>query len=147
MLALVMTKQCIKCGELKPSLNFRLKRNTCRGCESKRSVEWAKKNPKWKQRLNKRYFSISLGKKAIYKKTILFRDKFPQKYKAYIAVQSAIRNGSLVRGKCEICGLKKTHAHHDDYSKPLDVRWLCALCHIRVHKYMIAHEEAENVKE
>ena len=35
--------------------------------------------------------------------------------------------------KCEICGKEKTHAHHDDYDKPLNVRWLCAEHHRQWH--------------
>lgn len=47
------------------------------------------------------------------------------------AVVSAIRAGLLVRpARCEECGKpKKVQAAHRDYDRPLDVRWLCALCH------------------
>jgi hypothetical protein len=45
----------------------------------------------------------------------------------------AIRRGELVRQPCEVCGNPRSHAHHDDYSKPLEVRWLCAGHHKRWH--------------
>ncbi len=42
------------------------------------------------------------------------------------AVGNAIKYGKLVREPCEECGKVETvEAHHDDYEKPLDVRWLC----------------------
>ena len=50
----------------------------------------------------------------------------------HMAVLSALRAGELQRSeKCERCGTtdKKLHAHHDDYTKPLQVRWLCISCH------------------
>lgn len=40
-------------------------------------------------------------------------------------VKRAIRAGELEREACETCGDPATVAHHDDYSKPLEVRWLC----------------------
>ena len=56
---------------------------------------------------------------------------------AYIhtLVQGAIRRGELKRPLvCESCGLiRATWAHHDDYLKPLEVRWLCKPCHGRWH--------------
>jgi hypothetical protein len=45
----------------------------------------------------------------------------------------AIETGRLVRGPCEVCGHAKTDAHHDDYSRPLDIRWLCRDHHIEHH--------------
>lgn len=47
-------------------------------------------------------------------------------------VKSAIRSGRLIPQGCEICG-KKADAHHDDYGRPLNVRWLCRPHHRRFH--------------
>lgn len=58
------------------------------------------------------------------------------KKRAHNAVQRAIKAGNLNREPCEKCGAKKAHAHHDDYSKPLQVRWLCAKDHAREHKWI-----------
>lgn len=56
------------------------------------------------------------------------------KYQARAAVGNALRDGKLFRQPCEACGATQTQAHHDDYSKPLDVRWLCFRCH-REHEH------------
>lgn len=45
-----------------------------------------------------------------------------------------LRLGRLVRRPCEVCGLLDSQMHHDDYSKPLEVRWLCRPCHLKLHK-------------
>lgn len=46
-------------------------------------------------------------------------------------VRNAMRAGSLVRpDRCEQCGrLCKPDAAHEDYARPLYVRWLCRACH------------------
>lgn len=48
-------------------------------------------------------------------------------------VQAAFRRGEIQRGSCEVCGNPKTDGHHDDYSKPLEVRWLCRKHHRQHH--------------
>lgn len=48
--------------------------------------------------------------------------------------RDAVRYGKLLRQPCEVCGEAKTEGHHSDYSKPLDVRWLCRLHHIELHR-------------
>ena len=52
-----------------------------------------------------------------------------KKRKAHGLVHTALRNGSLVRLPCKVCGAIKTQAHHDDYDKPFDVDWLCSVHH------------------
>ena len=49
-------------------------------------------------------------------------------------LQYAIKIGKILKQPCEMCGVPQVDAHHDDYSKPLDVRWLCRPHHIEFHK-------------
>jgi len=60
--------------------------------------------------------------------------KHPEKVRARWQTQDAIKRGVLVRQPCEQCGQAKSQAHHDDYSKPLAVRWLCHPCHVELHR-------------
>lgn len=69
------------------------------------------------------------------------RTKAPNRAKkvARDAVATALKNGTLVKPlTCLKCGLATTrrrlHAHHEDYSQPLAVTWLCSLCHGEVHQ-------------
>jgi ERCC4-type nuclease len=52
------------------------------------------------------------------------RARNPEKKKARSAVSNAFRDGRLERKGCEICGTT-AQAHHEDYSRALDVRWFC----------------------
>lgn len=58
----------------------------------------------------------------------------PVKRKAREAVRHRIASGTIIRQPCERCGMQNAHAHHDDYSKPLEVRWLCVKHHAEVHR-------------
>lgn len=66
---------------------------------------------------------------------IAWRAANPEKYKAQTALGNAVRAGKIKKKPCQHRGCKETkvHAHHDDYSKPLKVRWLCAKHHHRGH--------------
>ena len=56
-----------------------------------------------------------------------------EKQKARSAVTRAVSRGKLFKGACEVCGDLKVHAHHDDYAKPMVVRWLCQAHHEELH--------------
>lgn len=61
--------------------------------------------------------------------------KYPERREARIAVGNALRDGRLVKGPCEGCDVTAgVQAHHDDYSRPFDVRWLCRDCHGAEHR-------------
>lgn len=53
---------------------------------------------------------------------------------AHIAVGNALRDGYLTRQPCERCGDEQSNAHHEDYSKKLEVNWLCKPCHGARHR-------------
>ena len=58
-----------------------------------------------------------------------------QSKRASHMVEIAVKNGTLTRQPCEVCGgTEDLRGHHDDYNKPLDVRWLCATHHYEWHK-------------
>lgn len=66
------------------------------------------------------------------------KQRDPVKRRAQNAAYKAIRNGRLVREPCEVCGSEKVEAHHDDYSRPLDVRWFCRGHHMALHRTVAA---------
>ncbi len=59
--------------------------------------------------------------------------RYPEKRQAHKAVANAILHGRMVRQPCEVCGASRAEAHHDDYARPLDVRWLCMPHHRDLH--------------
>jgi hypothetical protein len=62
-----------------------------------------------------------------------YRKKYPEKIHARKIVYVAVRNGTLVKKKC-FCGKAKVEAHHEDYSKPLKVKWMCRKHHRKYEK-------------
>jgi len=48
---------------------------------------------------------------------------------------NAKTRGFLRPGPCEMCGAEPAQMHHEDYDKPLEVRWLCALHHRQQHPH------------
>lgn len=63
-----------------------------------------------------------------------WRNADPRRPAAHLAVHEALREGTLVRQPCEVCGDDKSQGHHDDYDKPLVVRWLCPKHHRAEHR-------------
>lgn len=60
----------------------------------------------------------------------------PERAAARKAVRRALSTGTIKRpDTCSDCSTPSItlHAHHDDYSEPLNVRWLCPTCHLRRH--------------
>lgn len=82
------------------------------------------KNPAWRGGISAKPYRYKLR----------FLEKSPEKVRAHLLVQRALRSGLLARMPCERCGSTvRIHGHHDDYTKPLDVVWLCQAHHIARH--------------
>lgn len=62
-------------------------------------------------------------------------DANKQKIAAHRKVANALKHGLLVKQLC-VCGSSKVIAHHPDYTKPLEVLWLCELHHKQWHREM-----------
>ena len=61
--------------------------------------------------------------------------RHPEREQAKRLVYRALRSGRLVREPCKICGASDVQAHHADYTRPLDVEWLCTAHHARIHTH------------
>lgn len=72
------------------------------------------------------------------KNNLQWKANNPLKRKAQQMVSNAIRAKKLVRKNCLICDKAKTHGHHDNYAKPLQIMWLCPVHHFYRHKVLNA---------
>lgn len=113
---------CFACKEFKPPENFTDNKNKkngkfsyCKECQHTRNREYFLKNREYFKEKNRNYVKNSI------------------KASASRQLANALRRGALERQPCETCGAEKTDAHHDDYSKPLSVRWLCRSHHNKWH--------------
>lgn len=123
---------CPKCEIDKPSDGFYASVKVCKECHKAsvraraRSNEAVREYDRKRAKTPKRRAKNAANSKR-------WRQKNPQAYRAQTAVSNAVRDGRLAKLNCEFCGSDQVHAHHKDYSRPLDVIWLCAKCHHRLH--------------
>lgn len=73
---------------------------------------------------------------AVVRSTKKYRARYPEKKLASGRLNDAIRYGKIIKPNvCSRCGKGgDLDAHHADYSKPLEVEWLCRSCHVEEHK-------------
>lgn len=129
-------KKCFKCEEFKCLTEFYKHKqmkdghlNKCKQC-AKRDVSGHRSENI--ERI--REYDRNRGARRTSEQTKAWREKYPNKYRAHGIVQRAVRSGRLFQEDCSECGSSESiHAHHDDYLKPLNVRWLCAACHHQWH--------------
>lgn len=147
-------KKCIKCSMIKElECFYRHSRmadghlNKCKDCTIIDTVNNYYKNIEYYREYDKKR---QLDPKRIKNKKI-YSKKFyilhPEKVKEYHEKWKGLNKEKRIAhnliwahvkdrpNKCELCdkNVKKIYAHHYDYSKPLDVIWLCSACHADVH--------------
>ena len=150
-------KVCLDCNVEKPLWDFYKHSkmqdghlNKCKSCVKERVKTHREKNIQKikeydKQRgmlphrvkARKEYMQTEQGKIARKKAIISYRKTFPMKYAAHVITGNAIRDKKITKiNYCSECNSnKQIQAHHDDYTKPLEIRWLCDLCHKKWHKH------------
>jgi len=82
------------------------------------------------------YAKTEKGKIAITRALKNYHERYPLKRASHVITGNAIRDGRLIKPKnCSECtSVEKIEGHHDDYTNPLNVRWLCNKCHRKWHK-------------
>jgi hypothetical protein len=149
-----MEKACFKCGETKPLDDFykhpmmadgRL--NKCANCtradtRANRAarVEYYQAYDRHRNRDPRRIFERKERERL---KPTHRPETDPAKYTARNRLHAAVRDGKIKKPpECEICSVsdERLHGHHEDYSKPLDVIWVCQSCHVFIHAYWRAQE-------
>ncbi len=116
-------------------VSFREKKNEQAKNYSKRHTEILRvkkslyriKNPDKVRKWVNRYYEDN--KEKIMFKNNVYEKNNPIKKTAHHKVKYAVKNGNLISLPCIVCGGLKTMAHHEDYTKPLKVIWLCARHH------------------
>ena len=153
-------KECFKCGEAKPLSEFYKHKgmkdgrlNKCKEC-NKADVsrnyraniahykEYEKRRSLLPHRVEARekYAKTANGREAGNRGSKAWADRNRIKRGASTLVGNAVRDGRIFKPNfCTNCGNspKRLHGHHEDYSKPLDVVWLCPGCHKQRHKEMV----------
>jgi hypothetical protein len=104
----------------------------CRDCLQERDRQRFPKEREKRAQWSKRYYAGD-GKAIVNACKSRWQESNKVKRACHIITGNAIRDGRLIQSPCEVCGKHKVHAHHDDYAKPLEVRWLCALHHRKLH--------------
>jgi len=162
-------KKCTRCHKIKSLNNFNKRkgskdghRSDCQTCQRRINLEYYYKNHAKCKLVSRRYNENNKDKKKkfrdSYKKkfpekvkaimsiaTKKWADKNPEKRKAYSEVYCAMKCGKIIKESCSKCGGNNdVMAHHEDYTKPLEILWLCRLCHIVEHKRLRYQRQYRN---
>jgi ATPase subunit of ABC transporter with duplicated ATPase domains len=151
-------KKCSRCKEIKDDNEFNTYRKygksylkaMCKPCSSSYYEEkgyfqkYYQNNKDDLKAKQKEYLKTEKGRKAVAKAQQNYRQKeeYSLKQNARKKVLRAVKSGKIIKPSlCEICKRERfLEAHHIDYSKPLEVQWLCKECHENTHHLNEGHE-------
>ena len=123
--------KCIEC------VKTRVKQHRTANLDRVRQYDKSRANQPHRVQARKDYVATEQGKATRKKAGQAYNKRYPLKYASHVITSNAIRDGKLVRPeKCSTCdSTEKIEGHHDDYTKPFDVRWLCESCHKEWHRH------------
>jgi len=139
-------RECNKCGAPTPPDGFyESNRKTCKECIKARTRANRRKRVEYHREYDRKRARDPDRREHIANVVRRMRKNHPEKYSAHIAVSNALRDGKLHKRPCERCErTDHVHAHHDDYSKPLDVMWLCPVHHKERHKELALYQREDD---
>lgn len=128
-----MEKKCFKCEAVKPLEQFYRHPQMADGHLNKCKM-CTRRDVRLNRRANRDYYNKYDTKR--YKELQRWPERDAQKRRATAMVNIRVRRGTMIRpAQCVECQRSDLpiEAHHDDYSRPLVVRWLCTSCHDNQH--------------
>lgn len=97
--------------------------------------EYSKRNKEKISQSKKDYYIKN--RDEIIKKTRKYKQNNPEKTKCHSILRYALKINTITKpNKCSNFNCNNTNnleGHHPDYSKPLEVMWLCVSCHHILH--------------
>ena len=142
-------KKCMKCGETLPLQegfypHSKMKDgylNKCKTCAKLDTVQNRRKRVEYYRQYDDQRRDLPhriLARAAFQKKS---RMQNPHKYTARQHATRALAAGKLIKEVCYFCGSDQNiEMHHQDYSKPLQVHWLCLVCHRKLDNMQGVHD-------
>lgn len=136
-------KTCFKCGKEKEISEFPKHNqmadghlNKCIECNRKDASDYREKNIEKIRKYDRQRSKLPHRRKLNRIHSKLRRKRKPLQCVAAMLLNYAVRAKRVKKKiRCEKCGRKgKLHGHHEDYYKPLEVTWLCCICHHARHK-------------
>lgn len=129
-------------GECKDCTRERVRKNREANADYYREYDAKRyqEDPRVKAR-HKRYRGTLEGKEVMDRSREKWLKTNPDKRIAHNALNNAVRRGKVQKpDTCQSCGAKpwRIEGHHTDYSRPLDVMWLCRDCHVEQHRKELA---------
>lgn len=124
-------KTCSKCGIEKSADSFYFQRLRCKDCY----LDNNRKNMHGNKNISdtaKEYYRKHKEESA--ENVRKYIEKYPEKNKARIEYRKALYHGVITKKPCEQCGEANVEGHHEDYTKPLEVIWLCHKHHMERHR-------------
>lgn len=122
-----------KCKEcVKSAVRFHREQNIDRI----REYDKQRGNQPHRVKARKEYIATEAGRQAKKRAMEAYNKRYPLKYASHVITSNAVRDGVLFKASnCSVCNsTEKIEGHHDDYTKPLEVRWLCEQCHKEWHR-------------
>lgn len=128
-----MSKECKKCGWVLGKLSFNRDssskdglRSECRECKRKYRLE----NREKIRQYSREYYQQHKKEAKEYNRR--YRKNNREKKTAHDRVKYALRTGKIKKQPCA-CGCEEVEAHHENYSHPLEIKWICVPCHNKLH--------------
>ncbi len=103
----------------------------CKDCERLFKRESRERNLESNKERDDRYYKNHKDQKSDSRNAWRLANKL--KVIAHAKLRYALSIGKVKKSNCEVCDDSRVDGHHEDYSKPLKVKWFCRKHHMRKH--------------